>query len=265
MSATPYLEIIAGAAPITGTGAATVLAAPPADIDDTDINDEFEISHVAEFLNHAGEPVAFHFDLLGNGLLLHRNTFSSIGSDDDVRIFRAAYIVTPLTTTEALVECQATLSGSGEVGPNSRLRTTATLDAPFDITDLGSTPIVLDLQVTLDTADSEYVFTPLRTRIHKTEPVLSAGVGGGAVTSVNGETGVVVLTAAEVGAAAENATGTPIVSYNRTGPNAGTYDPRPLVADAPHVDYEGPVEPTNANCQDPNFEPDADFWRKTSS
>lgn len=264
MSTTAYLHADTGAAPITGTTPTTIFAAPPPDIDDTDIADEWAINHMSMVLQHTGDQVDFDFDLIANGTPIHRNTFEFIGSDTQPRAFKALYEITPISTTHALVFCTASLSGSGEVGPNARQRSTAStpVTQPFPITG----PITLDLRVSLSLDSVEYVFTPIRTRIHKVEPVLSAGAGGGGdVLSVNGKTGTVILVPSDIGAAAANAIGAPVIEILTSGPNAGKYAARPDTITAPVVNYAGPIEPTAATCVAPAFRPDHDFWDKTTS
>lgn len=262
MSATPYLEVAAGATPFTGTTAATVFAAPIADLSDFDTADRFRIRHTALYLNNTGDVQELRYDLYGDATLLHSLQFGSVGPDNDPCDVVIDYEIVVTAGNTCRVLCEAWMSTAGTEaargnGPARRPRPTVWRAKAF------VEPVTLDLRATVQTADiALHLLSPDETFVHKVEPVLSAGVGGGAVTSVQGETGVVVLTAADVGAAAEDQIGAPVVRYNRSGPNTGKYDARPTT---PVAVYEGPVEPTVANCLSPAFTSGADFWWKTPS
>lgn len=254
MSTTAYYYVDLGASAITGTAAQTVFGAAPPDITDTDISDEWQITHLSTYVNHTGDPTQFHLDLFVDAVPVHRTTFSSIGSSAEVRALHAVWDITPTSNTEALIFCTATLSGSGEVGPNSRQRSTMAATQPFDVT--GAT---IDIEVTLSSNDPTHVLTPVRTRIHKVEPVLSSGAGGGGdVISVNGKNGVVLLDAGDVGAVPDTFLGMPQLKYD-----GANYPARPATPDPDDaVLYTGPVDPSAAGA---DFVPGTDFWWQTAS
>lgn len=259
MSSTAYNQKVDGAAAFTGSAPTSVLDTVFPDLDDFDALDWFQARHTAQYLNHTGDPTELVIELIANNTTIYTLQFGAVGSDDEPRDVYVCWNIECQSGGTALITCEAWMSTAGvEIergeGPALRPRATVWRDQPF------VEPVVLDIKATLDSTDLvDHIYTPDATRVHKVEPVLSSGAGtGSAVTSVNGDTGDVVLTAADVDALADTL---PAIACANLGFLGVNYEARP---DTPErVIYVGAPQPTSSNTPvGASFIDGYDLWIK---